>query len=83
MVFVVDDLLELPGKFAEIIFNALVQTINKTAWTEYSRELKKLLLRARHDYSRGKINKEKFKKVEKYVFREMKVAKQVLSKKGR
>lgn len=83
MALVVDDILALPGTIGKIIFNTLVQTVEKVAWAEYSRSLKKLLLRARHDYDNKKIDKEKFKEIENYVFKEMRISKEVLtSKKG-
>lgn len=83
MALVVDDILALPGTIGKIIFNTLVQTVEKVAWAEYSRSLKKMLLRVRHDYDNKKISKEKFKEIESYVFKEMRVAKKVLtSKKG-
>lgn len=79
MVLLVDDILMLPGTIGKIIFNSLVQTVEKVAWTEYSRDLRKILLRARHDLEIEKITKEQFQEIENYVFREMKIAKQVLS----
>ena len=79
MVLVVDDILSLPGKIGKIIFNTLAQTVEKVAWAEYSRDLKKTLLRARHDYENEKIDKERFSKIESLVFREMKIARRVLS----
>ena len=79
MGLLVDDILFLPGTIGKLIFNTLAQTINKVAWTEYSRDLKKVLLRARHDYDNKKIEKERFREIENYVFKEMKIAKQVLS----
>jgi Fe-S cluster biosynthesis and repair protein YggX len=81
MVLLVDDALKLPSTIGKIIFNALAQTVEKVGWTEYSQELKKLLLRARHDYESGKINKEQFKEIEEYVFGEMRIARQVLTSK--
>jgi len=82
MVLVVDDLLKLPGTIGKIILETISQTVEKVAWTEYSRDLKRLLLKARHDLDEGRIERDKFKEVESYVFKEMKVAKYVLTKKG-
>lgn len=79
MALLVDDILALPGTIGKIIFNTLAQTVQKVAWAEYSRALKKLLLRARHDYDNKKISKDKFKAVESYVFKEMKIAKHGLA----
>jgi hypothetical protein len=79
MVLLVDDILKLPKTIGNIIFNTLAQTVNKVAWTEYSRDLKRILLRARHDYDNGKIDKEKFNQIESYVFKEMRAVKKVLS----
>jgi Fe-S cluster biosynthesis and repair protein YggX len=79
MALIVDDVLGLPGTIGKIIFNTLFQTIQKVSWVEYSRELKKVLLQARHDYDEGKIEKETFQEVEKYVFSEMKMAKKFIS----
>ena len=79
MALIVDDVLALPGTIGKIIFNTLFQTVQKVSWVEYSRELKKVLLQARHDYDEGKIDKEKFNEVEKYVFGEMKIAKRFIS----
>ena len=83
MVLIIDDILALPGTIGSIIFNTLAQTVNKVAWAEYSRDLKRKLLSARHDYENNKISKEKFKEIESHVFREMKVARDVLSSKKR
>lgn len=78
MALIVDDLLSIPGEIGKIILNALAQTVEKVAWVEYSKNLKKLLLRARHDYETGKITKEQFQEIEKYVFREMRIAKRAI-----
>jgi hypothetical protein len=79
MIPIVGEILSLPGKIGGIILNTLSQTVQKVAWTEYSRDLKKMLLQARHDLDEGKIEKEKFKQVEGFVFKEMKMARYVLS----
>jgi hypothetical protein len=79
MIPIVGELLSIPGKIGGIILNTLSQTVQKVAWTEYSRDLKKMLLQARHDLDEGKIQRDKFKQVETYVFREMKIARSVLS----
>ena len=79
MVLIVDDILKIPGTIGKIIFNTLAQTVEKVAWAEYSRDLKKMLLKARHDYDSKKIGREKFKEIESQVFREMKIAKNVLT----
>jgi hypothetical protein len=76
---IVSEILSIPGKIGGIILNTLSQTVQKVAWTEYSRDLKKMLLQARHDLDEGKIEREKFKDVESHVFREMKIARSVLS----
>jgi hypothetical protein len=76
---IVSELLSIPGKIGGIILNTLSQTVQKVAWTEYSRDLKKMLLQARHDLDEGKIEKEKFNSIESYVFKEMKIARSVLS----
>jgi len=81
MGFVVDDILKLPGTIGSIILNTLAQTVQKVALAEYSRDLKKMLLRARHDYDNKKITKEKFKEIESYVFKEMRIAKKGLESK--
>ena len=78
MALLVDDILALPGTIGKIILNTIAQTVQKVAWAEYSRGLKKILLRARHDYDNKKIDKEKFKEVEAYVFKEMRIANKVL-----
>jgi hypothetical protein len=79
MALLVDDLVALPGTFFKVILNTLAQTVQKLAWTEYSTELRKMLLRARNDYDHKKITKEKFQEVEQYVFSEMKIAKKIIS----
>jgi hypothetical protein len=79
MIPIVGEILSIPGKIGGIILNTLSQTVQKVAWTEYSRDLKKLLLQARHDLDEGKIVSEKFKEVESYVFKEMKIARSVLA----
>jgi Fe-S cluster biosynthesis and repair protein YggX len=79
MALLVDDIVFLPGTIGKIIFNTLVQTIHKVAWSEYGGDLKKLLLRARHDYDEGKISKEKFQEIEKEVFGEMRMVRRVMS----
>jgi Fe-S cluster biosynthesis and repair protein YggX len=78
MALLVDDILTLPGTIGKIIFNTLAQTVEKVAWAEYSRDLKKLLLQARHDYDEKKITRDKFREVEKYVFSEMRAARKVV-----
>jgi Fe-S cluster biosynthesis and repair protein YggX len=78
MVLIVDDVLLLPSTIGKIILQTLVQTVEKVAWTEYSRDLRRLLLRARHDLENNKISRVQFSDVEQYVFQEMKVAKNVL-----
>jgi Fe-S cluster biosynthesis and repair protein YggX len=79
MVLIVDDILRLPGTIGGIIFQSLVQTVEKVAWTEYRRNLRKMLLRARHDYENNKIKKEQFEEIQSYVFGEMKIAKQAMA----
>jgi Fe-S cluster biosynthesis and repair protein YggX len=79
MVLIVDDILKLPGTIGKMIFQSLVQTVEKVAWSDYNRKLRKMLLRARHDYENKKIGEEQFKEVQAYVFKEMKIARQVLS----
>lgn len=82
MIPVVGEILSIPGKIGGIILNTMAQTVQKVAWTEYSRELKKILLQARHDLDEGKIDQEKFNEVESYVFQEMKITKRVLTTKA-
>ncbi len=82
MGLLVDDILFLPGTISKIILNTIAQTVQKVAWTEYSRDLKKILLMARHDYDNKKIDKEKFKEIEAYVFKEMRIANNVLKGKS-
>jgi hypothetical protein len=79
---IVGEILSIPGKIGGIILNTMAQTVQKVAWTEYSRELKKVLLQARHDYEEGKIDRQKFKEVEGYVFSEMKISRKVLTSKA-
>jgi Fe-S cluster biosynthesis and repair protein YggX len=79
MGLIVDDIVFLPGTIGKIIFNTLVQTIHKVAWTEYGSNLKRLLLRARHDYDINKITKEQFQEIEKDVFKEMRTVRRVMS----
>jgi Fe-S cluster biosynthesis and repair protein YggX len=81
MALIVDDILFLPGTIGKIIFSTLSQTIEKVAWTEYHRGLKKMLMVARHDYDNKKINKEKFNEVESYVFKEMRIVNQAMAPK--
>jgi Fe-S cluster biosynthesis and repair protein YggX len=81
MALLVDDILFLPGTIGKIIFNTLSQTVEKVAWTEYTRGLKKMLLRARHDYDNKKIDREKFNEVESYVFKEMRIANKAMAPK--
>jgi hypothetical protein len=79
MALMVDDIIFLPSTIGKIIFNTLIQTIHKVAWTEYGGNLKKLLLRARHDYDNNKITKEQFQEIEKDVFKEMRMVRRVMS----
>jgi hypothetical protein len=79
MIPIVGEILSIPGKIGGIILNTLSQTVQKVAWTEYSRDLKKMLLQARHDLDEGRIPKERYTQVERYVFSEMKIARKVLS----
>jgi Fe-S cluster biosynthesis and repair protein YggX len=79
MALLVDDILMLPATLGKVIFATLVQTVEKVAWSEYSRDLKKLLLRARNDYDTQKITQNQFKEIEQHVFNEMKVAKYVIA----
>jgi Fe-S cluster biosynthesis and repair protein YggX len=79
MVLIVGDILSLPGTVGKIILNTLAQTVQKVAWAEYSRDLKKLLLQARHDYDEKRITQEQFREIEAYVFKEMRSARKVVS----
>jgi len=79
MALIIDDILKLPGTIGSIIFQSLIQTVEKVGWTDYNRKLRKMLLRARHDYEMKKINKEQFEKIQSYIFKEMKVAKSSLA----
>jgi hypothetical protein len=79
MALLVDDLLGLPGTIGKIILNTLAQTVQKVAWAEYSRDLKKMLLQARHDYDEKKITQEQFREIESYVFAEMRAARKVVA----
>jgi hypothetical protein len=74
----VDDILKLPKTIGNIILNTLAQTVQKVAWAEYSRDLKKMLLQARHDYDEGNLSQEKFREIESYVFKEMRMARKVV-----
>jgi hypothetical protein len=78
MVLLVDDIIKLPKTIGNIILNTLAQTVQKVAWAEYSRDLKRLLLQARHDYDENKISQEQFREVESYVFKEMRMARRVV-----
>jgi len=79
MALIIDDILKLPGTIGSIIFQSLVQTVEKVGWTDYNRKLRKMLLRARHDHEMKKISKEQFEEIQSHVFKEMKIAKQALS----
>jgi hypothetical protein len=79
MALFIDDIIMLPGTIGKIVLNTLAQTAHKVAWAEYSRDLKKLLLQARHDYDEKKITSEQFKEVEAMVFREMRMARKIMS----
>lgn len=79
MALIVDDILKLPGTIGSIIFQSLIQTVEKVGWTEYNQKLRKMLLKARHDYDMKKLNQEQFEEIQSHVFREMKIAKQALS----
>jgi Fe-S cluster biosynthesis and repair protein YggX len=79
MIPIVSEILSLPGKIGGIILDTMSQTVQKVAWTEYSRDLKKMLLQARHDLDENRIDKDTFRDVEKYVFKEMKIARSVLT----
>jgi hypothetical protein len=70
----VDDLLSLPSTIGKIILNTMAQTVEKVAWAEYSRDLKKVLLQARHDYDEGRLDQAKFREIESYVFAEMRLS---------
>jgi Fe-S cluster biosynthesis and repair protein YggX len=81
MALFVDDILFLPGTIGKIIFSTLSQTIEKVAWMEYSRDLKRMLMRARHDLDGKKLDREQFNEVEQYVFKEMRIANKALASK--
>jgi hypothetical protein len=70
----IDDLLGLPGTIGKIILNTMAQTVEKVAWAEYSRDLKKVLLQARHDYDEGRLEQSDFREIESHVFAEMRLS---------
>jgi hypothetical protein len=78
MIPIVGEILSLPGKIGGIILNTMAQTVHKVAWAEYSRDLKKMLLQARHDYDEKKIDQKQFREIESFVFREMRAARKVV-----
>lgn len=82
MVLIVDDLLAIPGKIGSIILKTIYQTAYKTAWINYQRELNNMLIRAKHERQTGKIAEEKYKEMEEYVFKEMRIARMAMSKAG-
>jgi Fe-S cluster biosynthesis and repair protein YggX len=81
MALLVDDILFLPGTIGKIIFSTLSQTIEKVAWMDYNRDLKRMLLRARHDLDNNKLDRAQFSEVEQYVFKEMRIANRALASK--
>jgi hypothetical protein len=74
LMLLVDDLLSLPSTIGKIILNTMAQTVEKVAWAEYSRDLKKVLLQARHDYDEGRLDQTKFREIESHVFSEMRLS---------
>lgn len=76
---IVDDLLALPGKIGGIILSSIAQTAHRMAWIEYQRQLNNILIKAKHDREMGKLNEEKYRKIEGYVFKEMRIARRVLT----
>lgn len=83
MTFIIDDLLGLPFKIGEIVLNSIAQTSHTLAWVRYQSELRKKLIQAKRDLEQGKLSQAEFKKVEAYIFSEMRVAKQVVESKAR
>jgi hypothetical protein len=80
-VLIIDDLLTLPVKLSEVILNVLVQTAYKSAWAEYRRQLNIALIRLRRDFEQGKLKRNKMRKLESNIFREMRVARRILESK--
>ena len=79
MVLVVDDILSLPIKIGEIIFNSITQTAYKTAWIGYQKQLNNMLIRAKYDRETGKLSEKKYQKIESYIFREMRIVRRILA----
>ena len=79
MTLLVDDLLEIPAKFFEVIFNSVIQTAYKAAWSDYRRQLNVALLKAKRDFREGKIPEDKWKQLESKIFTELRLANRILS----
>ena len=82
MVFLVDDILEIPAQFFQVIFNSVIQTAYKSAWLEYRRQLNIALIRARRQHEEGRLSKDQFREIEKQIFTELRLAKRVLGQVG-
>jgi hypothetical protein len=79
MAILVDDVLAIPIQFFETIFNAVIQTAYKSAWSDYRRQLNVLLLRVKRDFREGKISEADMKKMESKIFLELRLANKVIS----
>ncbi|MGI0090085.1 MAG: hypothetical protein ACREBS_00100 [Nitrososphaerales archaeon] len=79
MTLLVDNLLEIPVQFFQLIFNAIVQTAYKSTWMEYRRQLNIALIKLRREYEEGRLTKKEMEKVETRIFYELRLAGKVLS----
>jgi hypothetical protein len=79
MTLLVDDLLEIPVQFFQVIFNAIVQTAYKSTWADYRRQLNISLIKLRREYEEGRVTKEEMQKIEARIFSELRLANRVLS----
>lgn len=82
MTLIIDDLLELPIKFAEVILNIIAQTAFKAAWADYRRRLNVALIRLKREYEEGRISKKRVREIESKIYHEMRLANRVLGSEG-
>lgn len=78
MALLVDDLLSFPVQLFEIIFNTVIQSAYKGTWADYRRRLNIALIKLHREYSEGKITKRKMQKLEAKIFRELRIANNIL-----
>jgi hypothetical protein len=75
---VVDDILGIPGKIGGIVINSLYQTVRKTTWIAYQKKLSNALIKAKHAREMKIITEGDYKELESHIFKEMRIARNML-----